>query len=152
MKMGDPLLSIYLLFLSCTLQFLPACSTPPLSLCVSFSHSVQVSHCPLCFHCSFVLHYSNPRASMLGPRTATQFPCQTCLCLPFCPCVFSLSSLLWRLQIGGCKMTNVIGAAFGLGFISKNSHPSLWLKNWITAVDIEHPCLAWSLYICTVLA
>lgn len=58
----------------------------------------------------------------------------------------SLSTLLTRLQIGGCKMTNVTGVAIGgLGLSPNTLHLSLWLKDCITEVGEKYPCLNLSL-------
>lgn len=71
MKMGDPLLSIYLLFLSYGLHFPPVDSHPSL---LSLSCYFQLSHCSLSFHCFYlplIFRYTNSRASMVGISTAT---------------------------------------------------------------------------------
>lgn len=70
MKMGDPLLSIYLLFLNCCLHFPSARS---LAACLSFTltHTKLTVICFYCFSLSLVFHYTNPRATMMGLRTAT---------------------------------------------------------------------------------
>lgn len=140
MKMGDPLLSIYLLFLSSSLHFPPALLLPSLFLSLTALSVFIVSVSP-----SFYTTLTQGQV-LWGCEQQPPFPCQTCFCLPFCPSVFSLNSPLLTLQIGGCKMTNVIGAALGTGskkgftVAPDTPHPSLWLKERISSGQ-EHPCL-----------
>lgn len=122
MKMGDPLLFIYLLFLSCSLHFPLASSTPthspppsyPLYL---FSLTTSISY-RLTVLPRYIVSASHSFSTTLiqgqvwcNYEQQPLFPCQTSFCLPFCPCVLSPNSTLLRLQIGGCKTTNVTGAA-----------------------------------------
>lgn len=117
--MGDPLLSIHLLFLSPGLNFPPACSLLSLSLPLSVSLS-PTPHPTLTVLSAFIVSVSPfffttlTQGQVGSCEHQPPFTCQTCFCLPFCPCIFRPTYRLLRLQIGGCKMTNVKGTALGV--------------------------------------
>lgn len=87
------------------------------------------------------LYFTRARTSVLvmltpghgkgGARQPPLFPCQTFLCLSFCPDGSSVTSSPLRGQIGGCEEANVISAALGgkwMDLSPKSSHPALGPK------------------------
>lgn len=129
MKMGDPLLSIYLLFLNCCLHSPSACS---LAACLSFTltHTKLTVICFYCFSLSLVFHYTNPRATMMGLRTATPISMPNPL-LSSLSCFQAYPAPCWDYRLGyndKCHRGCPKGWGQGLDLSPNNSHLSLWLK------------------------
>lgn len=144
MKMGDPLLSIYLLFLNCCLHFPSARS---LAACLSFTltHTKLTVICFYCFSLSLVFHYTNPRATMMGLRTATSISMPNPL-LSSLSCFQAYPAPCWDYRLGyndKCHRGCPKGWGQGLDLSPNNSHLSLWLKDRMRGVDKKHHCCRW---------